>query len=185
MAEIALDQGRLDESERLFHEALHIWRAAEYRSVIASATGNLARLAAHRGEFDEARRGFDEALAEADHVGGQAERREILARKAECLLLGGDGEGALALAEECLEQIRSSDGVPPQLPLLERVRGIVLFGLGDDGEGRVALEASLRAVAETAPSSTDDEVEEWRRRSDEILGELGVEWVPTMVRMGY
>jgi class 3 adenylate cyclase/Tfp pilus assembly protein PilF len=201
MAEIALDQGRLDESERLFHEALHIWRAAEYRSVIASATGNLARLAAHRGEFDEARRGFDEALAEADHVGGQAERREILARKAECLLLGGDGEGALALAEECLEQIRSSDGVPPQLPLLERVRGIVLFGLGDDGEGRVALEASLRAarardanyevaltlraLAETAPSSTDDEVEEWRRRSDEILGELGVEWVPTMVRMGY
>ena len=86
------------------------------------------------------------------------------------------------------------------MPLLERVRGIVLLGRGEDGEGRAALEASLRAaqardanyevaltlraLVETAPGTTAADVEPWRRKSDEILGELGVEWVPTMVRVG-
>jgi hypothetical protein len=114
--------------------------------------------------------------------------------------LAGDGDGALVLVEQCLEQIKSSDGVPPQLPLLERIRGIVLMGRGDDAEGRAALEASLkaarardanyevaltlRALVETASGPTGDDVVEWHRRSDEILRELGVEWVPTMVRVG-
>jgi ATP/maltotriose-dependent transcriptional regulator MalT len=197
IAEIALDQGRLEESERLFQEALHIWRAAEYRSVIASATCNLARLAAQRGEYDAALRGFDEAASEADHVGGQAERREILARKAECLLLAGDLDGALAMADGCLEQLRSSDGVPPQVPLLERIRGIVLWRQGavDDAQG--ALEASLgaarardanyevaltlRALADVVRSSGADDADELTRQSDVILTALGVQWMPSLV----
>jgi tetratricopeptide (TPR) repeat protein len=196
IAEIALDQGRLDESERLFHEALHIWRAAEYRSVIASATGNLARLAAHRGEFAAALAGFDEAAAEADHVGGQGERREILARKAECLLLAGETDAAFGMVGTCLEQIRTADGVPPQLPLLERIRGIVLFSRGAVDEARAALDASLdaarardanfevaltlKALADTGASAGPGEVDEWRGRSEAILADLGVEWVPSI-----
>jgi tetratricopeptide (TPR) repeat protein len=196
IAEIALDQGRLDVSERLFHEALHIWRAAEYRSVIASATGNLARLAAHRGQFAAALAGFDEAAAEADHVGGQGEMREILARKAECLLLAGETEAAFTLAATCLDHIRTTDGVPPQLPLLERIRGIVLFSRGAVDEARTALETSLsaarardanfemaltlKALADTGAGAGPVELEEWRRQSEAILADLGVEWVPTI-----
>jgi tetratricopeptide (TPR) repeat protein len=197
IAEIALDQGRLDESERLFNEALHIWRAAGYRSVIASATCNLARLAAHRGRFDEALRGFDEAASEADHVGGQAEMREILARKAECLLLGGDPDAALTMAEQCLEQIRSADGVPPQVPLLERVRSAVHYRRGDPDAARAAVEASLQAarardanyevaltlrvLADMDGAAGGGDVGRWRDESEAILAGLGVEWVPGMV----
>jgi tetratricopeptide (TPR) repeat protein len=195
MAEIALDQGRLDESERLFTEALQIWRAAEYRSVIASALGNLARLAAARGAYAEALAGFDEAVAQADHVGGQGEVREILARKAECLLLAGDTEAALAMAEQCLEQIGTAHGVPPQVPLLERIRGIVLLSRGAVDAGRAALDASLDAarardaeyeaaltlkvLADTQTGAGAD-IARWRGESDTILAALGVEWVPAV-----
>jgi class 3 adenylate cyclase/tetratricopeptide (TPR) repeat protein len=195
MAEIALDQGRLDESERLFHEALHIWRAAEYRSVIASATCNLGRLAVARSLFDEAAALFDEAASLADHVGGQAEMREIHSRTAECLLLAGDDAAALTMAEGCLEQLRAADGVPPQKALLERIRAVVLFRRGAIDDARVALEASLdaarrreadyevaltlRVLAEVDRSTGGDEADEWRRQSDAILATLGVEWVPS------
>ena len=194
IAEIALDQGRLDESERLFHEALNIWRAAEYRSVVASTTCNLARLAAARGAYDEALQEFATAESLADHVGGQAEIREIRARMAECLLLSGDRDAALAMAEGCLEQLRTSDGVPPQKPLLERIRGVVLFTRGAIDEARCALDGSLdaarvrgagyeealtlRVLADVDGSPAAAEV---RRRSDEILARLGVEWVPPLV----
>jgi class 3 adenylate cyclase/tetratricopeptide (TPR) repeat protein len=197
IAEIALDQGRLDASERLFHEALAIWRAAEYRSVIASATCNLARLAAARGDYDGALRGFEEAAFEADHVGGQAEMREILARTAECLVLAGDHDGAIATAEGCLEQLRTSDGVPPQKPLLERIRGVVLFARGEVDEARSALEASLeaarardagyevaltlKALADLDRRSGGGSGDEWESEAEAILRALGVEWVPGLV----
>jgi len=197
IAEIALDQGRLDESERLLREALAIWRAAGYRSVIASATCNLARLAAGRGAFDEALRQFQEAESLADHVGGQAEVREIRARTAECLLLAGDPDAAIAMAEGCLEQLRTSDGVPPQKPLLERVRGVVLFTRGAVDEAMSALQASLdsartrdaryeealtlRAMADMGRSSGLGDGEEWESTSDTILETLGVEWTPRLV----
>jgi class 3 adenylate cyclase/tetratricopeptide (TPR) repeat protein len=197
IAEIALDQGRLDESERLFHEALHIWRAAEYRSVIASATCNLARLAAARGDFDEALRQFEEAASQADHVGGQSEMLEIRTRTAECLLLMGDGDAALAMAEGCLEQIRALGGVPPQKPLLERIRGVVLFTRGVVDDARAALEESLGAaqarhatyeialtlrVLDDLGQGVDDRgAGELRREGEAIFAELGVEWVPAMV----
>jgi class 3 adenylate cyclase/tetratricopeptide (TPR) repeat protein len=197
IAEIALDQGRLEASERLFHEALAIWRAAEYRSVIASATCNLARLAAARGDYEKALHGFEEAAFEADHVGGQAEMREILARTAECLVLAGDHDAAIATAEGCLEQLRTSDGVPPQKPLLERIRGVVLFARGAVDEARSALEASLEAARardagyevaltlkaladldrRTGGGSGDEEESE----AEAILRALGVEWVPPLV----
>jgi class 3 adenylate cyclase/tetratricopeptide (TPR) repeat protein len=196
IAEIALDQGDFDESERLFGEALRIWRAAEYSSVIASAICNLGRVAAARGDFDEARRRFDEAAALADHVGGQAEMREILARKAECRLLSGDDDAALVMAEGCLEQLRSADGVPPQKPLLERIRATVLAHRGDAAGARTALEASLSAArargadyevaltlrlcADLGTLSGGAEVDEWRRESDTILRTLGVKQVTTL-----
>lgn len=197
IAEIALDQGRLEESERLFREALAIWRAAGYRSVIASATCNLARLSAARGAFDEALDQFQDAASLADHVGGQAEMREIRARIAECLLLAGDFDEAIDTAESCLEQLRTSDGVPPQKPLLERVRGVVLFTRGAVDEARSALESSLAAartrdaryeealtlktLAEVGRSSGESRVEEWQRESAAILDALGVEWTPQLV----
>jgi tetratricopeptide (TPR) repeat protein len=197
IAEIFLDQGRLDESESLFTEALRMWRAAEYQSVIASATCNLARLASARGRFDEALGRFEEAAGMADHVGGQAELREIRARTAECLLLAGDRDAAFVMAESCLEQLRTSDGVPPQVPLLYRITGVVLYTRGDFDAARSALEASLRAararhadfeVALTLKTQADVERgsgqgdgTELSAQSEAILATLGVRWMPTLV----
>ena len=118
LAEIALDQGRLEESERLFHEALHIWRAAEYQSVIASATCNLARLASARGAFDEAlgpvRRG--RRRWPTTSAGRPRCARSRPGRPNACSWPGTPTR-AMGIAEDCLEHLRTADGVPPQVPL--------------------------------------------------------------------
>ena len=95
IGEIELDQGHLDEAEAQFIEAVREWRAAGYRSGVASATVMLARVAACRGRHDDAQRLFDEAVAEFRAIGSRPEVVEALARQAEGLLIGGDPAGAL------------------------------------------------------------------------------------------
>jgi len=65
---------------------------------------------------------------------------------AECLLLSGDFAGALALAERCLTLAQDLGGVPPQIPLVYRVRGAALARAGDPVAAREALELSLLAA---------------------------------------
>ena len=50
VAEILANQGRLDEAEPLFVDALRIWQAAGYRGGVGFATMHLGRIAARRGE---------------------------------------------------------------------------------------------------------------------------------------
>ena len=62
MAEIALDQGRVDEAERLFASVVRVCRAAGHRSGEAYVKGNMARAAAKAGRYDEAARLFARVL---------------------------------------------------------------------------------------------------------------------------
>ena len=146
IAEIVFDQGHLDEAEAQFIEAVREWRAAGYRSGVASATVMLARVAACRGRHDDAQRLFDEAVAEFRAIGSRPEVVEALARQAEGLLIGGDPDGALALADDTLIQAKALGGVSTQLPLLQRVRGAAMVRSGDVEGGAVALRASLDAA---------------------------------------
>jgi tetratricopeptide (TPR) repeat protein len=146
IGEIYLDQGRFDEAAAEFTDADREWRAAGYRSGVASVAAMLGRVASGEGAFDDARRLFDEAIAGFRASGSNADVVEAQARMAESLLLADDVESALAMAEDAMAQSRSLGGVSSQLPLLLRVRGADLARRGQLGDARDSLEQSLAAA---------------------------------------
>ncbi|MGD0310963.1 MAG: adenylate/guanylate cyclase domain-containing protein [Acidimicrobiales bacterium] len=197
IGEIALDQGRLDAAEEQFQQAWRAWRAAGYRSGVADVLGKLARVAGLRGHFDEAVGLFEESVAEFRAVGSNADALEAQARLAECLVLSGRPDAALALADETLAQARGLRGVPPQVPLIQRVRGAVLAASGQPDAAAAALEQSLQAarsrgaqyeealtlqvMAECAVDSSEEHRAELRRTSEATLSKLGVVSTPDLV----
>jgi tetratricopeptide (TPR) repeat protein len=180
IAEIALDQGHLDEAERLFTSVSRIWRAAGYRSGAAYVQCNLARVAARQGRFAQAIELFASSRREAEAVGSQADALEAGARWAECELLAGDAAGAKGRAEAELEHARTMGGVAPQAPLLHRIRGIALALQGERDAGEAALRESLAAarsrdvayeVAQTALAMAELGFDEGERDADALRSE--------------
>jgi tetratricopeptide (TPR) repeat protein len=148
MAEVLSDQGHLVEAETLLREAMRIWRAAAAPSFIAFGRSQLGRLAARSGRFDEAAELLQSAREDYLRDGEQSEVLETEARLAECLLLQGADVAAVALADETLARMHSIGGMRPQLPMLQRIRGLGLARLGDFAGARAALEVSLRGARE-------------------------------------
>jgi hypothetical protein len=114
---------------------------------------------------------------------------------AECLLLSGDPEAARSLADDALTQARTLGGVPAQIPLLQRVRGVSFALTGQSTPARAAFEQSLaaartrgaeyevaltlRAMAEYS-GDDNDESEEWRGQAGTTLSKLGVISAPEL-----
>jgi len=196
IGEIYLDQGRLEDAAQHFDTAERVWRAAGYRSGVAYAKCNLARVAQGHGQYEEALRLFEESIEESRHIGSQGETLEARARMAECLLLSGEPEVARSAADDALAQARTLGGVPAQIPLLQRVRGISFALTGQpipagaafeqslaaartrDAEYEVAL--TLRAMAEYCGADNDGQREEWRGRAGTTLSKLGVTSAPEL-----
>ncbi len=145
IGEIALDQGRVDDAEELFTDALRVWRAASYRSAAAFAVLNLARVAYGSGRYDEGLRLLEESLVESREVGAQVDAHETSARIAECLLLSGDVAGALKIADETLAEASAVGGVAAEVPLLHRIRGAAYLQLDAESSAAQALEQSVAA----------------------------------------
>ena len=197
MAEIALDQGRTDEAERLFESVARTCRAAGHRSGEAHVTGSLARAAARSGRYEDADRLFEKARQHAEELGGQAESLEVGARWAECRLLAGDVDDALVRADIELARARALGGVPPQMPLLHRVRGVALAREGDALGAAEALGLSLEAarllkadyeaaltmgvMAALGLEDHEHGPDELARESARILEALGVVSVPDLL----
>ncbi len=146
IGEIYLDQGRLDLADEQMQAVSRTWRAAGYRSGVAAVKGKQARVATGRGRFEEALRLFAEATDEFRAIGSHAEAFEEQARTAECLAASGDHAAALATADEALAVARGLGGVPPQIPLLQRVRGAALARFGRADDARSAFEAGMAAA---------------------------------------
>jgi tetratricopeptide (TPR) repeat protein len=146
VAEIALDQGRIDEAEKLFDSVSRTWRAAGYRSGAAYVQCNLARVATRRGQFERAATLFEDSRREAESVGSQADALEAGSRWAESQIVAGNLVGALARTELELRHAAAMDGMAPQVPLLYRVRGAAFAQLGDLDEATVELQRSLEAA---------------------------------------
>ncbi len=146
IGEIYLDQGRLDLADQHMEQVSRTWRAAGYRSGVAAVKGKQARIATGRGRFEEALCLFTEAADEFRAIGSLAEAFEEHARMAECLAASGDHPAALATADEALSVARGLGGVPPQISLLQRVRGAALARLGRPDEARAALETGIAAA---------------------------------------
>jgi tetratricopeptide (TPR) repeat protein len=122
------------------------WRAAGYRAGAADAQGKLARVRSGQGRYEEAQALFASVIEEMDAIGSRSDELEATARMAECLVLSGDSAQALAVSERCLELAHTLGGVPPQIPLVHRVRGAALANAGDVGAAIEALSLSLNAA---------------------------------------
>lgn len=146
IGEILSDQGRLDEAEPLFRHALRVWKAAGDRSGVAFALSLLGRLAARASRFDEALELYEQTRAGYVDVGDQVGAIETDARIAEALVLRGDGDEALVLADEALSKDETMGGVSAQAPILHRLRGYALMRLNRADESREALAAGLNAA---------------------------------------
>jgi tetratricopeptide (TPR) repeat protein len=149
------------------------------------------------GKYDDALRLYEESIEESRHIGSLGETLEARARMAECLLLSGDPETARSVADDALIQARSLGGVPAQIPLLQRVRGISFALTGQPTSAAAALEQSLaaartrdaeyevaltlRAMAEFSGDDNDEQQrEEWRGQAGTTLSKLGVIWAPEL-----
>lgn len=189
IGEIALDQGRLDDAEQAFVAVSRTWRAAGYRAGAADAKGKLARVRARQGRHDEALALFESVIEEMVAIGSRSDALEATARMAECLLLSGDFAEALAVSDRCLDLAQNLGGVPPQIPLIHRVRGAVLANSGDVGAAIEALSQSLIAArsrgAEYEAALTLRVFAECESKlrllSEETLRKLMVVWTPELV----
>jgi len=193
IGEILSDRGCLVEAEVMFRDVLKVWQAAGRKEFVALTTSNLGRVASRSGRYDEAMAMFEDALRMYQEMGDDAEALEVEARIAECLMLRGDLDEALVASEASLKRAQAVGGLPPQLPLLHRVRGWALLLAGHADDAGHAFEDALRfarlrradyeiglslhAIAEQArrTGGSDQDAEE---RSRSILRRLGVERVP-------
>jgi tetratricopeptide (TPR) repeat protein len=197
--EILSDQGRLDEAEPLFRDAYRVARASNTNSFLADVAGWLGRLATRRGAFGEAHAFLAEAR---ERYAAEGERESVVvtdARIAECFLLEGESEDALATANEALARAGAGAGAGLVAPMLHRVRGSALLQLGRFTEAGEALGNSLgearRTSADFEVALTLDALATLRRLAgedvaaldeerDAIFDRLGVVATPTLPLRG-
>jgi class 3 adenylate cyclase/tetratricopeptide (TPR) repeat protein len=194
VGEILSDQGRLEEAKAMFSDALRTVTAAGRKEGIAINTSNMGRLLSRSHRYDEALALFEVAGGMFEEMGDDGEVLETRARVAECHVLRGDWREALATCNAAFLLAREVGGVPPQLPLLNRVKAYALVQEGRLEEAREALQKSLeaararqadyeigltlRAMVEFARVAGEPSDHQAEAESKAILDRLGVVMVP-------
>jgi tetratricopeptide (TPR) repeat protein len=192
VGEVLADQGHVEEAEVLLRDALRVVRASESGSRIGGVTMRLGRLLSRSGRFEEAHALLGEARDEYRRS-GFGELGVSDAWIAECLMLQGEPDAALALWTEALETARSLEGAFDVMALLQRVRGCALLQLGRLEEAQAALVSAvdearnknaryelalaLDALAALA-RATGAESGELEQERDAILERLGAVRIP-------
>jgi class 3 adenylate cyclase/tetratricopeptide (TPR) repeat protein len=195
VGEVLSDQGRLEEGEPFLRDALRVARASESGTRVSMVGVRLGRLLARMGRFEEAHPLLGEARDEYRDAASLAELCNAEGWIAECLMLQGDSEAALAFATEVLERGQSLKGVFDVIALLNRVRGSALLQLGRLEEARVILETAVAEARQrnasyelalaldalaTLAGLTGEEAEELEQERDAILERLGVVSTPEL-----
>jgi len=188
LAEVLIDQGCLDRAETKLEQAMQALRGVGVRSELAFAELQLGRLAARRGDTEEALRSMASARKFYAAAGETAEEINVDARIAEALVATGEHRAGLELADRARARTRTVGA--GSTPLLERVRGIALLGLGRCSDGETALRESLAAARTRAapheisfalramldaPFDVDvDERSAWREELARLEDQLGL-----------
>lgn len=194
VGEILSDQGRLEDAKEMFAEALRTVTAAGRKEGIAINTSNMGRVLSRLHRHGEALALFEIARGMFKEMGDEGEVLETEARIAECHVFKGDWGEALGRSDAAFVLARELGGVPPQMPLLHRVRAYALMQAGQAADSREPLEKSLAAArarqadyeialtlraltefARVTGGPTDTEAEQ---ESTAILDRLGVVTVP-------
>ena len=163
VGEVLSDQGRLEEGEPFLRDALRVARASESGTRVSMVGVRLGRLLARTGRFEEAHPLLGEARDEYRDAASLAELCNAEAWIAECLMLQGDSEAALAFSTEVLGRGQSLKGVFDVIALLNRVRGSALLQLGRLEEARVSSRHSRRRSARSGTQATS-----WRCALDAL-----------------
>ncbi len=148
IAEILTDRGEHAEAEAMLQKTLPVWKSSEYRYFQGACHWMLGRVSLRAGRIDEALARFDEARRILTEVGAEDEVQDVDARVAECRLLKGDADGALALADEVLGRTESADAIERLKPQLNRVRGYAMLLQSDPFGAREAFDTSLAIARE-------------------------------------
>ncbi|MBK6396612.1 MAG: tetratricopeptide repeat protein [Betaproteobacteria bacterium] len=148
IAEILTDRGEHTEAESTLQKTLPVWKSSEYRYFQGACHWMLGRVSLRANRLDEALSRFAEAKKMLAEVGAEAEVQDVDARVAECRMLKGDADGALALADEVLGRTESADAIERLKPQLNRVRGYAMLLQSDPFGAREAFEASLAIARE-------------------------------------
>jgi class 3 adenylate cyclase/tetratricopeptide (TPR) repeat protein len=149
IAEISSDQGYTPEADTLFHEALAIWRASGH-AMTGMALGNLGRVAAREGRFEDAAAWYAQARGVLRRIGGEAMLLEADARDAERFVLAGYPEAAIELANDVDARAKRMNASPYVSMLVERVLGYAYAQAGDPLTGWSRLGYSLVRSREAA-----------------------------------
>ncbi len=186
MAEIRLEQGRLDVAEPMLRDVLATWRAAGFAAGIGNVLRNLGRIETRRGNLE---RGGDllargrEAMSGA---GAAAMVCELDAFEARRLLVSGDYEAAKRLAEEVEDRAKKIDVIPALPAILGRVVGQAMVLAGRRGAGLERLRASaevarqvgalydLALAYDSLAQSGADDAEELAQQAAELFARLDV-----------
>jgi class 3 adenylate cyclase/tetratricopeptide (TPR) repeat protein len=204
IADILLDQGRIDEAEPLAREAFRIWKAAQTPVDVADATMLLGRIAARSDRFEDAIQLLEEARDLYAQAGESGEAFVAEARMVECRVLQGDASAALEQGDRTLGRLVVSDDTVVVRCMLHRLRGCALLQHGAADDARAALEESLRIARSSgsnfgtknpdyeialsldvlALSMDDSEVRELREERDAIFARLGVVAPPELPSVG-
>jgi class 3 adenylate cyclase/tetratricopeptide (TPR) repeat protein len=189
VGEVLSDQGRLEEGEPFLRDAFRVARASESGTRVSMVGVRLGRLLARTGRFEEAHPLLGDARDEYRDAASLAELCNAEAWIAECLMLQGDSEAALAFSTEVLGRGEALKGVFDVIALLNRVRGSALLQLGRLEEARVTLETAVAEARQrnasyelalaldslaTLASLAGEEAEELESERDAILDRLGV-----------
>ncbi|MBK6805016.1 MAG: tetratricopeptide repeat protein [Betaproteobacteria bacterium] len=148
IAEILTDRGDHAEAEAMLQKTLPVWKSSEYRYFQGACHWMLGRVSLRAGRIDEALARFDEARRILTEVGAEDEVQDVDARVAECRLLKGDADGALALADELLGRTASASAIERLKPHLHRVRGYAMLLQSDPFGARDAFDLSLAVARE-------------------------------------
>ena len=150
IAEILTDRGEHAEAEATLQRTLPVWKSSEYRYFQGACHWMLGRVSLRANRIDEALARFELARTILTEVGSEHEVQDVDARVAECRLLKGDAEGALALVDEILGRENAAEAIERLAPHLHRVRGYAMLVGGDPFGAREAFDASLAIARERA-----------------------------------
>jgi tetratricopeptide (TPR) repeat protein len=148
IANVLVDQGKLDEGEAHYLAALELSREVGNRGGEGLLMGNLGSVYRLRGRYDEAEQQYRGALEVHRGLGNRSSEGANLLRLGNLLGQRGRLEASLACMEEALE-ISTETGNRVLAASITGNMGVVLGKLGRYDEARVSLERALSEHRET------------------------------------